>query len=315
MAHANFPLEGRFNTPITMTKHLFKTIAIFGKQGDPGIGKTLTTLIAYLQGKQLQVVVDELTATIMEFPGTTTANIASLGHQCDLAIVVGGDGTLLNSARVLINYNVPIVGINLGRLGFLTDITPRNMIDYLDKILAGEYLIEDRSLLYSSVVRDGKTIHSSDAFNDVVVHKWNVARMIELDTYINDSFVNSQRLDGLIVSTPTGSTAYALSAGGPILHPLLDAITIVPVCPHTLSSRPIVVAGDSSIRVVVSMTNHENTQVTCDGQVPYSLLAGDHIEIRKKDRSIRLIHPPRHDHYEVLRAKLRWAENPQDSNR
>jgi len=298
-----------------MTKHLFKSVAIIGKQGDPGIGKTLTTLVTYLQGKNLQIVVDERTATIMDFHGTTTATIASIGQQCDLAIVVGGDGTLLNSARALIDYNVPLVGINLGRLGFLTDITPRTMIDHLDNIIAGEYQIEDRSLLQSSVVRRGTTIHTSDAFNDVVIHKWNVARMIELDTYINDRFVNSQRLDGLIVSTPTGSTAYALSAGGPILHPLLDAITIVPVCPHTLSSRPIVVAGDSSIKVIVSKSNLENTQVTCDGQVPYSLSAGDQIEIHKKDRSIRLIHPPRHDHYEVLRAKLRWAENPQDSNR
>jgi NAD+ kinase len=298
-----------------MTKQLFKYIAIIGKQDDPGIGKTLITLFAYLQGKGLQVVVYERTTTIMDFPGAAPADIATIGQQCDLAIVVGGDGTLLNSARALIDYDVPLVGINLGRLGFLTDITPRTMIDSLDNILAGEYLIEDRSLLYSSVIRAGKTIHVSDAFNDVVVHKWNVARMIELETYINERFVNSQRLDGLIISTPTGSTAYALSAGGPILHPLLDAITIVPVCPHTLSSRPIVVAGDDTIKVVVSKSNLENTQVTCDGQVPYSLLAGDQIEISKKDRSIRLIHPPQHDHYEVLRAKLRWAENPQDSNR
>lgn len=298
-----------------MTNHPFKSIAIIGKHADPSIGNTLTTLVDYLQDKGLQITVDENTAAIMEFAGTNMAKMVDIGRQCDLAIVVGGDGTLLNSARALIDYKVPLVGINLGRLGFLTDITPRTMIDYLDNILAGDYQIEERSLLHSCVVRDGKTMHTSDAFNDVVVHKWNVARMIELETYINDRFVNSQRLDGLIVSTPTGSTAYALSAGGPILHPLLDAITIVPVCPHTLSSRPVVVEGNSVIKVVVSKSNHEHTRVTCDGQIPYSLLAGDQIEIRKKERTIHLIHPPQHDHYEVLRAKLRWAENPQESNR
>ena len=298
-----------------MTQHPFKTIGLIGKHGDPNIGTTLTNLTEYLGKQNLRIIVDENTATILKSPVVQEGRIADIGKQCDLAIVVGGDGTLLNAARDLIDYKVPLVGINLGRLGFLTDITPRTMIDYLGKILGGDYLIEERSLLHCSVIRDGKSISESDAFNDVVIHKWNVARMIELETYINDKFVNSQRLDGLIVSTPTGSTAYALSAGGPILHPLLDAVTIVPVCPHTLTSRPIVVEGNSVIKVVVAESNHDNTQVTCDGQVTFALIAGDHVQIAKKARTIRLIHPPQHDHYEVLRAKLRWSENPHDSNR
>jgi NAD+ kinase len=298
-----------------MTQRPFKTIGLIGKSGDPNIGKTLAGLIEYLANQSLRIIVDENTATMLKSPAVQKGKMTDIGKQCDLAIVVGGDGTLLNAARDLIDHKVPLVGINLGRLGFLTDITPRTMIEYLDKILGGDYQIEERSLLHCSVIRDGKSISESDAFNDVVIHKWNVARMIELETYINDKFVNSQRLDGLIVSTPTGSTAYALSAGGPILHPLLDAITIVPVCPHTLSSRPIVVEGNSIIKVAVSESNHDNTQVTCDGQVTFALTAGDHVRIGKKPRTIRLVHPPQHDHYEVLRAKLRWSENPHDSNR
>lgn len=298
-----------------MNKRPFKTIGLIGKYGDPNVGETLKRLNDYLNNKNLQVILDQDTSALLPLAGVQTGQVADIGKQCDLAIVVGGDGTLLNAARSLIDFNVPLVGINLGRLGFLTDITPRTMIDYLDTILDGHYQIEERCLFHCKVIRNGQAIDESDAFNDVVIHKRNVARMIELETYINHKFVNSQRLDGLIVSTPTGSTAYALSAGGPILHPLLDAITIVPVCPHTLSSRPIVVEGNSLVEVVVSLSNHEHTQATCDGQITFGLLAGDRVQIRKKERTIRLIHPPQHDHYEILRVKLRWAENPHDSNR
>jgi NAD+ kinase len=299
-----------------MTKHPFNAIGIIGKHGDPSVIKTLTALTNYLVSQQLQVIMDDDTARIATFPSINTGTITDIGQRCDIAIVVGGDGTLLNSARALIDYKVPLVGINLGRLGFLTDITPQTMIDYLgDILIKGDYLMEERSLLHCSVIREGKSISESDAFNDVVIHKWNIARMIELETHINGSFVNLQRLDGLIIATPTGSTAYALSAGGPILHPLLDAFAIVPVCPHTLTSRPIVVESNSIIKVVVCESNQTNTQVTCDGQVTYGLVAGDQVEIRKKERTVRLIHPPRHDHYEVLRAKLRWSENPHGSSR
>lgn len=299
-----------------MTIRPFNAIGIIGKHGDPSVINTLTTLTDYLVSHHLRVIMDVDTARIATFPSIETGTIADIGQRCDIAIVVGGDGTLLNSARALIDYKVPLVGINLGRLGFLTDITPQTMIDYLSDILIkGDYLMEDRSLLHCSVIREEKSISESDAFNDVVIHKWNIARMIELETHINGSFVNLQRLDGLIVATPTGSTAYALSAGGPILHPLLDAFAIVPVCPHTLTSRPIVVESNSIIKVVVCESNQNNTQVTCDGQVTYGLVAGDQVEIRKKERAVRLIHPPRHDHYEVLRAKLRWSENPHGSSR
>ena len=221
--------------------------------------------------------------------------------------IVGGDGTLLNAARNLIDFNVPILGINLGRLGFLVDISPDDLVQRLDDIFAGKYEEEHRILLNAVVHhKDGRT-SESNAFNDVVVHKWGVARMVETETYINGKLLSSMRADGLIVSTPTGSTAYALSGGGPILQPDLDAMVLVPICPHTMSFRPIVIDGESKIEIMVKDT--AKAQLTCDGQINFGLASGDKVLIQRKDQVVRLIHPCKHDHYEILRAKLRWGEN------
>lgn len=285
----------------------FKTIGLIGKYGDPSVEESLQALGNFLQGQGIDVLLDESTAKMVDSHRLTIASREEIGERCDLTIAVGGDGTLLNAARSLANYNTALLGINLGRLGFLTDISPSEMETRLGEILDGKYQQEERFLLHCSIVREGEHISESEALNDVVVHKWEVARMIEMETYVNGEFVNTLRSDGLIVSTPTGSTAYALSGGGPILHPALNAIVLVPICPHTMSNRPIVVDGDSEIEIVVRDRTLSHAQVTCDGQINLGLVTEDTVRITKKRETVRLIHPADHNHFKVLRAKLNWG--------
>lgn len=283
----------------------FDTIGLIGKHEDAGPKATLRRLGEFLSRRGQRVLLDQDTARSMPDVSFTRANLAEIGEQCDLAIVVGGDGTLLHTARTLANFSVPLLGINLGRLGFLADISPDEMLHALEQILSGHYEEEQRFLLRAEV--DGQ---SCIAFNDVVIHKWNIARMIELETTIDGRFVDAQRSDGLIVSTPTGSTAYALSGGGPLLQPDLNATLLVPICPHTLSNRPIVVGGDSLIEITVSSrTELDHVRITCDGQTCLPM-NGRRIRIRKHHNRVRLIHPKGHDHFQILRAKLGWSEHP-----
>lgn len=287
----------------------FHCIGLIGKFGDPGVGAVIHTLSAHLRQRGLKVLLDEATAELVPGHGLDIAERSELGKQCDLVIVIGGDGSLLNAARSLANYEVPLLGVNQGRLGFLADISPDQMLERLDEILAGQYIEEERLLLHTVIHRNGQPVNDSDAFNDVVLHKWNAARMIEFDTHINGQFVNTYRSDGLIVATPTGSTAYALSSDGPILYPTLNVIVLVPICPHTMSNRPIVVDGDSQIEITVRDIAQSAAQLTCDGQINLDVLEGDLIKIYKKRKCARLIHPATHDYYEMLRAKLHWGEN------
>jgi NAD+ kinase len=288
----------------------FQTIGLIAKSGAPAVAQTLAELIGDLRQRGLRVVLDESAAVYFERPDEAVLNRWELAKGCDLAIVVGGDGTLLNAARSLAEADVPVLGVNLGRLGFLADISPDEMHERLDEILAGQYKEEHRSLLHATVLRDGRTISESDALNDVVVHKWDIARMIDIDTSIDGRFLNSLRADGLIVSTPTGSTAYALSGGGPVLDPALEALVLVPICPHTLSNRPIVVSDQVEIEIVVHGGQSTKAQITCDGQINSDLASGDHVRIKRKDHDLRLIHPRKHDHFDIMRRKLRWAEQP-----
>jgi NAD+ kinase len=202
---------------------------------------------------------------------------------------------------------VPLIGINLGRLGFLTDIPAENMIEAIGKILAGESETEERFMLSAEIMRAGKIISANVAFNDVTIGKGGLSRMIELEVFDDGEFVHSIRGDGIIVATPTGSTAYAMSAGGPILHPELQAIALVPICPHTLSNRPIVVGADSVIEIAVKVVNQQRTCVTFDGQENYALEQQDRVYIRRADTPIHLLHPAGRSHYDVLRAKLHWG--------
>jgi NAD+ kinase len=225
--------------------------------------------------------------------------------KAELAVVVGGDGTMLSVSRSLVDCNIPLVGINRGRFGFLTDLSTDSMLVSLDKILAGKYTIEQRMLLSADISRYGETIGSGRALNDVVINKSGGIRLIELEVYIDGQFVYRQRSDGLIVATPTGTTAYSLSAGGPILHPTLDAIAMVPICPHTLSNRPIAI--NSASKVEITLIHAEDARVHFDGQVQVPLQQGDTVHVQRAENTISLLHPEGHSHYGMLRDKLRWG--------
>ncbi len=288
----------------------FNTIGLIGKYGDPGAADTIKQIRDHLSWHQLRVLLDEGTARNIPDHAMETADRDRLGAECNLVVVVGGDGTLLSAARSLSNHYVSVVGVNLGRLGFLVDVSPSETTDILDEILAGQYIEEMRLLLHAEIERDGEVIFSSEALNDVVIHKWGVARMLEFETWVNGRFVHTHRSDGLIVSTPTGSTAYALSGGGPILHPLLEAVVLVPICPHTLSNRPIVVEASSEIQVTVSHGGEAAAQLTCDGQIHHRVEVADVVRVRAHPNRLRLLHPASYDYFHILRNKLRWSEHP-----
>lgn len=287
---------------------MFERIGIIAKKGDTQIRDTLTSLVAFLGERRREVVVDDNCAQLLN-GGSLGRWQPGLEQGCDLVIAIGGDGTMLSAAQTVSEQAVRLLGINLGRLGFLADVSPDEINTVLARILDGEYEEEQRFLLHCELVRDGQVMTSARALNDVVVQKRNIARLIAFETYIDRRFVHSQRSDGMIVSTPTGSTAYALSGGGPILHPSLDAMVLVPICPHTLSNRPIVVQGNSQIEVVMGTRAIDRARLTCDGEIKHALAPGDSVRIRKAERPLLLVHPAGHDHYAVLRAKLHWGRD------
>lgn len=285
----------------------FHSIGLITKSEDGG-GKITATLAAihhFLTERGLEVILDESTDIHCGLGGTVPRR--QIAQHCDLAIVVGGDGTLLTAARSLADAGIPLVGVNLGRLGFLVDVLPQTMTQRLEEILSGAYVEDQRVLVDAEVRRGGDLLQCSPALNDVVMRIKNIVRMIEFETWVNGEFVNIQRADGVVVSTPTGSTAYALSGGGPILHPSLEALLMMPICPHTLSSRPIVVSADNEIELVVCNDVTETGQVVADGQNNIDVVAGDSVRIRRRERPIRLLHPANYDYYHILREKLHWG--------
>ncbi len=296
-----------------MSTLAFHTIGLIGKFGDRNVAGTLNQIADYLRQRQLRVLLDDSSARLITGNTLEIASRTAIGEECDLVIVMGGDGTMLNAARSLVDYEVPILGVNLGRLGFLADVSPSEIPHRLEAVLNGHFREARRSLLHAQVLREDQVISEADALNDVVVHKREVARMIEVETFVDGRFLNAYRADGLIISTPTGSTAYALAGGGPILHPGLEAVVLVPICPHTLTHRPIVVKADSVIEIILNSANTTQSQVTCDGQISLAIEPGDRILIRKKGRKARLIHPLNHDYFELLRAKLNWGLSPEST--
>jgi NAD+ kinase len=305
----------------------FQTIGILGKTSDPDrVGPTLLRLVTHLKARGRTVLCDEPSAILAEMPADASLSTEDLGRRCELVVVVGGDGTLLGAARALSGFGVPLVGINLGRLGFLVDVSPDQIEGCLDRILDGAYFEEARWMLSARVEPDPSDTPLDAtaapqppgtmpdipllALNDVVIHKWNTARMIEFETYIDGVFVNAQRSDGIIIATPTGSTAYALSGGGPLIHPALDLMVLVSICPHTLSNRPLVVSGDSRIEIRVCGFDHGNVHVTCDGQTDLTPRPHARILVQKHSTPVRLLHPEGHDHFAILRAKLGWGGHP-----
>lgn len=286
--------------------HLFKTVALIGRYNSPEIGDSLLRLAGFLEERKHRVLVERSTAECTGVTGYPLASLDEIGEQADLAVVLGGDGTMLNIARSLYTYGVPLVGVNQGRLGFLTDVSADTMLETLEEILSGDYLSEARFLLTVTIRRQGDNVFEASAFNDAVVSKGATARLIELEVFVDGQFVCSQRSDGLIISTPTGSTAYALSSGGPILHPTLEAIVLVPICPHTLSNRPIAVNSESTIEIL--LLHADDARVHFDGQRHFDLQENDWVIVRRSKQMVRLLHPFGHSYYDMLRQKLHWGE-------
>jgi len=288
---------------------VFTRIGVISRKESPLVVESLKTLLHLLRNRQCQIWVDrDIHPFLLEQPDITVLDsVTALAEQCDLVIVVGGDGSMLGAARSLCKTGIPVLGVNRGGLGFLTDVSSDEIESRVGEVLDGKFSREERFLLDARHIRQGKTIAVTDAMNEMVVHRGASLRMMEFSLWIDEQFVYSQRSDGLIVSTPTGSTAYALSGGGPILHPALDAIALVPMFPHTLSSRPIVVSGDSKIRIVMGDDRGGQPELSCDGQNHLLLESGDIIEIAKKTETLSLIHPQSHNYYETCRSKLGWG--------
>jgi NAD+ kinase len=285
----------------------FYTIGLFSKNNDERIRVALNTLHDFFNQHDFQVYADAISAKFLGIEAHTDKRIAEV---IDIAIVVGGDGTLLKVGRFLSTYHIPIIGINLGRLGFLVDILPDQIIVQLEAIFKGRYIKESRALLSARAYRGDTLLGEACALNDVVLHVRNDIRMIEFNTHIDGKFVNRQRADGIVIATPTGSTAYSLSGGGPILHPELDAVVLVPICPHTLSHRPIVVSNKGVIEISLCESREVNSRVSFDGQANIELRAGDKIIIQQKKHRLTLIHPEGYDYYRILRTKLGWSVAP-----
>ena len=288
----------------------FKSIGIIAKHNDKLVFETVRSLHDFLNSNGFKICVDVDAQQCLVNIETHCVDIKDMHQYIDLAIVVGGDGTLLAAAQSMVAHQIPIIGINRGRLGFLTNILPENMHQDLKQILAGDYHKEERTVMTATHMRGDEQLSSCLAINDVVVHARYVVRMIELETRIDDEYLNTLRADGLIVATPTGSTAYALSGGGPIVHPSVATTLLVPICPHTLSNRPIAIQKDSRIEIVYSTHNELNGISSVDGQHESEVFPGDRVIVERSATPLTLIQPSSYTFFKVLRQKLNWSQQP-----
>jgi len=284
----------------------FKSVGLIGKYKSPEIAGPLLKLGEFLAGRGVKVVVDRLTASHIGAAKYPVLTLEDMGRQAELAIVLGGDGTMLNIARTLAPFDVALVGVNQGRLGFLTDISVDTMHETIGTILEGKFVTEERMLLEAEVFSGENRVFNVLALNDAVVSKGITGSMIELEVRIDGKFLYTLRADGLIVATPTGSTAYALSSGGPIIHPALSVLALVPICPHTFSSRPIALGADSVIEIIINSA--ADARAHFDSHSRFDLREHDRMLVRRSPHTVRLLHPVGHDYYNMLRAKLHWTE-------
>jgi NAD+ kinase len=282
-----------------------KNIAIFAKVHDPRCQGVAEELIDWLVKRGLSPLVEAHLSRHLKNSGGMERE--AIAEQADLVVVLGGDGTLISVARLVGEREVPILGVNLGSLGFLTEITLAEMYPALELCLQGEYEVSERMMLRASVVRDGVEIETHRVLNDVVINKGALARIVDMETMVDDSYLTTFKADGLIISTPTGSTGYSLAAHGPIIHPCMECLVITPICPHTLTNRPIVVASDAGISITLKSEN-EDVLLTLDGQVGVELFYGDTIKISRANHRTRLVRSSSKDYFEVLRTKLKWGE-------
>lgn len=294
----------------------FKTIALIGRYQDSGLDAPLRELAAFITAVGREVLVEEETAKNTGVDEFRVVDYAGIGAQADLAIIMGGDGTMLGAARQLALYDIPMVGINHGRLGFITDIPLHTAQDAVTSILDGQYEAEERVLLEGKVIRDGEVMFSGLALNDVVLSRAGRGGMIEVRIELDDQFMYSQRADGLIIATPTGSTAYSLAVNGPIMHPSIRALLLVPVAPQTLSHRPIVLPEDGTIGLTITALGRveSGASVHFDMQTWSDCQPGDRIEVRRANHRVRFIHPSGYSYFTTLRRKLYWNHMPQPSD-
>jgi NAD+ kinase len=285
----------------------FKTVALIGRYKSRDVAEPIRVLGRFLLDRGCTVLIERETAAEAGVTGLPIVDYAAVGAQADLAVILGGDGSMLSAARALAPSGVPLVGVNQGRLGFMTDIALRAMTDAMAQIIAGEYATESRTMLAATVLRAGQSVLAMSALNDVVASKGSTGRLIELMVRIDGQFLYDLGADGLIVATPTGSTAYALSSGGPIIQPGVPAFALVPICPHTLSNRPIAVAESATLEI--TLKRGADARLHFDGQPQFDLEEGDRVDIRRADHAATLIHPPGYSYYAMLREKLRWSES------
>jgi len=283
----------------------FKIVALIGRYQSPGVSDSLRTLGIFLRDRGCEVLLEKETRASSGVRDFSEADYASIGARANLAVILGGDGSILHAARNLVNSSVPIVGVKQGRLGFMTDIAASSMLESMQSLLDGKFGLEERSLLASEVQRGGRSIFSTMALNDIVVNKGAVGRLVEFLVHIDGQFVYELRADGLIVSTPSGSTAYALSSNGPIIQPGVPGFALVPICPHTLSNRPITVSDRCVIDITLKRA--PDARFHFDGQPQFDLVEGDRVVVRRAERTITFVHPPGYSYFAMLREKLHWS--------
>ena len=287
--------------------HSFNSIALVGNAKDLRVAECMLSLASHFYARGICPLVDPAVGLAFPPDSVVLCPEQSFATRAELIIAIGGDGTLLYAARLVAGHAVPLLGVNRGRLGFLTDVSPNSMLEDIDTVLAGRYTEDRRSLLAARLERRGAEPVEALALNDVVVGKWETGRTMDFETSINGRFVNSHSGDGMVIATATGSTAYALSCGGPIVEPDLDVWVLAPICPHTLSDRPIVVRAGSKIQLRIADRMGSHAQVTCDGTAIGDLDQGDTLFVEGADVQITLLHPPGYDYYRLLRSKLHWG--------